>query len=107
MGKTKLINWIEEAIAKGDNPVIRGGKGGDTGAQQKLAQKQFELQQQQIALENKRLAEQKRLQTEEEFRKRLFGFNSLLKKRQGMLSTISNTGMQGDENVSIKSLYGS
>lgn len=89
-------------------PIFKGGKGGDGGAA-KAAEKSYQLQFAQFELEKSNLLEQKRLQSEEELKKRLFGEKAIQNKKVGAAATILTGGASdiGTPKISSKSLYGS
>ena len=100
----------EYYIADGHKyPIIKGGfgGGGDGGAAAAAAEKSYQLQLQQFNLEQANLAEQKRMQSEEALRKRLFGEQQTQSKRVGAASTILTGGATdiGTPKISTKSLY--
>ena len=89
-------------------PIFKGGKGGDSGAS-KAAEKSYQLQLSQFKLQEANLLEQKRLQSEEELKKRMFGEKAIQNKKIGAAATILTGGATdiGTPKVSSKSLYGS
>ena len=88
-------------------PVIKGGKGGGDNGASKAAEQAYQLQLAQFELEKANLLEQKRLQSEEELKKRIFGEKSMQSKRVGAAATILTGGASdiGTPKISSKSLY--
>lgn len=85
-------------------PVFEGGKG-DTKKAEEAAERSYQLQLQQFEQEKKMLDEQKRLQSEEELRRRMAGEAAGMRKKAGIKSTILTDDSLLNPTVSKKSLY--
>lgn len=95
--------YVDESGGK--YPIFEGGKGNSGKKAAEAAEKSYKLQMEQFEHEKKILEEQKRMQSEEELKKRQIGKSALLRKKQGLSSTILTDGTLLEPKINRKSLY--